>query len=204
VTQIIDDGPFVFVGESPVLDLINTVVVVRGKQRDLLQTPEDVAYWWQAAQRHHPDMERVECDPIEYAADLLDMVKAFRDSMRRLFLSIIGNQLPDDAEIGTLNSVLQTGCPALALNADGNFEAIYLPSEDAHTELLLPIALSALSLLTRADLNRLHKCHNNRCILLFYDTTKSGTRQWCSTACLDRERSLHRYEQKKQLTANNE
>jgi predicted RNA-binding Zn ribbon-like protein len=53
------------------------------------------------------------------------------------------------------------------------------------------------------DLSRLRQCHSHhihRCILLFYDTTKSGTRQWCSTACLDRERSARRYEEKKRAS----
>ena len=32
---------------------------------------------------------------------------------------------------------------------------------------------------------------------LFYDMTRSATRQWCSTACMNRARSLHHYRQAK-------
>jgi predicted RNA-binding Zn ribbon-like protein len=48
------------------------------------------------------------------------------------------------------------------------------------------VALSAVDLLTRKDHGRLHRCENARCVLLFYDTTKSSTRRWCSTGCMDR------------------
>jgi predicted RNA-binding Zn ribbon-like protein len=34
-------------------------------------------------------------------------------------------------------------------------------------------------------------------VMLFYDTTKSGTRHYCTTACMDRERSRRRYQQSK-------
>lgn len=54
-----------------------------------------------------------------------------------------------------------------------------------------------LRLLTEGDLRRLHKCRNERCVLLFYDTTKSGTRQWCSLDCFNRTRSSQRYRQRK-------
>src|SRR6187399_2934541 len=52
-----DEDTFVFVGEVLALDLVNTEVVVRGKPRDLLATPEDVGQWWRAAQRYYPDMD---------------------------------------------------------------------------------------------------------------------------------------------------
>ena len=63
---------------------------------------------------------------------------------------------------------------------------------------LLPIARSAVDLLTGKDLARLHRCANDRCVLLFYDTTKSATRRWCSIACMNRARSSRRYRERKQ------
>jgi predicted RNA-binding Zn ribbon-like protein len=34
-------------------------------------------------------------------------------------------------------------------------------------------------------------------VLLFYDTTKSGTRRWCSTSCMNRARSSRRYRERR-------
>jgi predicted RNA-binding Zn ribbon-like protein len=55
---------------------------------------------------------------------------------------------------------------------------------------LLPIALSAARLTMGGARERLHRCANERCVLLFYDTTKSATRRWCSVACKDRDRKM--------------
>jgi predicted RNA-binding Zn ribbon-like protein len=69
--------------------------------------------------------------------------------------------------------------------------------DPAHGPLLLPIALSALDWLSSGDRPRLHRCANPRCVLLFYDTTRSATRRWCSLGCMDRARSARRYRQAK-------
>jgi predicted RNA-binding Zn ribbon-like protein len=45
---------------------------------------------------------------------------------------------------------------------------------------LAPVARSMVKLLVEADLSRVRKCKNPDCVLYFYDTTKSGTRSWCS------------------------
>ena len=76
--------------------------------------------------------------------------------------------------------------------------AVYRPRDDDQGAVLLPIALSALYLFTQAEYHRLHHCKNERCILFFYDTTKSATRQWCSLECMNRARSLQHYRQVKE------
>ncbi|MCI0709703.1 MAG: ABATE domain-containing protein [Chloroflexi bacterium] len=192
-----DSELFVFVGEALALDLVNTTVVIRGKQRDLLQTPGDLAQWWEAARHQHSHMDRVrDAEPVVDAAFLRD-VKALRDALRRLFTAIAEGEEVPDAEIAVLNDVLSMGHPVVEWQAGQEPQMVYDAYHDEQAGLLLPVALSALKLITEADLTRLHKCHNDRCILLFYDTTRSATRQWCSTACFDRERSLLRYEEKK-------
>jgi predicted RNA-binding Zn ribbon-like protein len=187
---------FVFVGEALILDLINTVVVIRGKRRDLLETPQDLARWWELAHQHHHLTEMPQPDSFVYDDALLEAVKAFRDSQRRLFSSVVEGKHPGSLEIDLLNSVLEMGYPALEWPTAGTPGAVYRVRNHAQAGLLVPTALSSLRLLTETDHNRLHKCHNERCILLFYDTTKSGTRQWCSPGCLDRERSIKRYRAK--------
>lgn len=190
--------PFIFVGEALALDFVNTLVIMRGKPCDLLQTPDDLMGWWEDASRHYPEMERVRDAPKAEPDALLKLAKELRDNLRSLFISAIEKRQPDEASIHALNRVLQMGHPALEWQTGRAPETVYWPYDDGRARVLIPIALSVLYLLTQADLSRLHKCRNNRCILLFYDTTKSGTRQWCSPQCLDRERSAQRYQKKKQ------
>jgi predicted RNA-binding Zn ribbon-like protein len=55
------------------------------------------------------------------------------------------------------------------------------------------IALSALHLVRDGDLQRLHRCRDDCCVLLLYDTTRSATRRCCSLGGMDRARSAKRY-----------
>lgn len=45
-------------------------------------------------------------------------------------------------------------------------------------DLFVPLAESAATLFTRVDRKRVRKCA--RCVLHFHDTSKKGTRRWCS------------------------
>ncbi|HEX8764672.1 MAG TPA: CGNR zinc finger domain-containing protein, partial [Candidatus Acidoferrum sp.] len=49
---------------------------------------------------------------------------------------------------------------------------------DQPEDLLSPLAHSAASLFAEADRDRVRKCE--RCVLHFHDTSKKGTRRWCS------------------------
>lgn len=190
--------PFVFIAENLALDLVNTQIMSRRKKADLLQIESDVAEWWTTVQAYYPDMDNVTgLVDLVYDAVLFETVKELRGNLRQLFSRIADMEKPHADEIAFLNTILQRGNPTLDwANDEPQFSYWY--GHDIHASLLLPVALSALNLITRADLDRLHHCQNNNCILMFYDTTKSGTRRWCSTACMDRERSARRYREQKE------
>ena len=191
-----DDSPFMFVGDALVLDLINTVKFVRGEIIDTLQTPDDLRWWWSLARQQHTQIEMVTGAAAAFEESTLTAVKDVRDHLHDLFLSVIEGQQPQVNDLAALNWALATGHPTL--DWEDRARMSYAASGEPAAGVLLPAALSALRLLTQADLSRLHKCQSNQCVLLFYDTTKSGTRHWCSTACMDRDRSRRRYRDAKQ------
>jgi len=45
-------------------------------------------------------------------------------------------------------------------------------------DLLAPLAYSAAKLFVEVDRDRVRKCEH--CVLYFHDTSKKGTRRWCS------------------------
>jgi len=188
------DGEFLFCAESLALDLVNTQMVVRGKPRDLLQTPADLVAWWRVACRRYPDLVA----PAAWSeADLdsavaLAEAKHLRAALRRLFGALVDDAPTDQADLDVLNRVLTTGYQAVERSAEGDLRAI-VGVRTPQPAALLPVALAALRLATGADRRRLHRCANDRCVLLFYDTTKSATRRWCSVACMNRARSIARY-----------
>ena len=85
----------------------------------------------------------------------------------------------------------------IVVDKTGSLSVRQAPSGSAVDGPMLAVARSTVTLLTERDLARLHRCANERCVLLFYDTTKSGTRRWCSTACMNRARSISRYQTRK-------
>jgi predicted RNA-binding Zn ribbon-like protein len=191
---------FPFFGDVLALDLVNTEIILRGKPRDLLATPEDVGQWWRAAQRHYPDMDQVEASGVARVdtAALLAL-KQLRKALRGIFGALADGTTPISADIDVLNRVLRTGAHALLLTSSGAVRPVYQAQSSADS-VLFAIALSALRLVRDGEPQRLHRCSNERCVLLFYDTTKSATRRWCSVGCMDRARSAKRYLATKQHT----
>jgi predicted RNA-binding Zn ribbon-like protein len=192
-------GGFVFVGEALALDLVNTEVVVRGKAGDLLATPGAVAEWWRAVAARHP--EAVE-GAVTAAADLaepalLPAVRELRRALRGLFGAIADGSPLDSGGLVVLNQALGNGMEVVEVGANGKARLAHRPRRAGPEALLLPIARSAAVLLTSKDPARLHRCGNERCVLLFYDTTKSATRRWCSVGCMNRARSSRRYRERK-------
>jgi predicted RNA-binding Zn ribbon-like protein len=185
------------------LDLVNTEVIVRGRIYDLLCSSEDVESWWQEAIIHHPDREKVkqETQVIEWSLPLLERIKRIRAAIRTLCTNLVEQQPLDQEALSVLNAILAMGYPALDVVSKGEMVPIYRAREANQGTILLTIALSAFHLLTQAEKHRLHKCKNDRCILFFYDTTKSATRQWCSLECMNRARSLQHYQHIKEERA---
>jgi predicted RNA-binding Zn ribbon-like protein len=188
-----------FLSGSLALDLVNTEMIVRRKKHDILSSPEDLAQWWQAALAHHLEHEDIVGDgtPIAWTFDLLEEVKKFRQSLRSLCTGLVEEQTTTPPDLTMLNQILALGYQSVQAMSQGEIIAVYRVYDPQKGRVLLPIALSALWLLTEAERQRLHKCKNDRCILFFYDTSKGGTRQWCSLGCLNRSRSIYHYQQRK-------
>lgn len=186
---------YLFLSGVLALDLVNTEVIVRGKRYDLFENPKDVSEWWQQALTHYPDREKVKADVdvIVWNAQLLERIKQVRAAIRTLTTNVVEQQPFDEEALRTLNTALAMGYPELEADSGQEIISVYHTCEDNVGAILLPIVLSALHLFTQADKHRLHQCKNERCILFFYDTTKSATRQWCSLDCMNRARSLQHY-----------
>lgn len=190
--------PF-FVGESLALDLVNTEVVIRGKPCDLLDGSDGYAAWWEEARRHYPEATLgVALPPGSNDAALLMTAKELRAALRRIFEAVADTRQVNMADLMILNRVLATGYEAVEPAETGELQAVQKSRTAGPTAALLPVAQSARDLLVERDPGRLHRCGNDRCVLLFYDTTKSATRRWCSPGCMNRARSAQRYQARKQ------
>ena len=183
------------------LDLGNTEMGVRGKKHDVLVAPDALAAWWKEARKQDYESQPVVVEePIVWNVELLAAVKAIRADLRKLASQVVQKQAVDEEALEPLNAVLALGYPSLQKTEQGTVIQVMRLRDAKIGPVGFPIALSAFRLFTEADWQRLHKCKNDRCTLYFYDTTKSGTRQWCSLGCMNRSRSVQHYRETKNST----
>jgi predicted RNA-binding Zn ribbon-like protein len=187
--------PFPLVGEILAVDLVNTDIVVRRRPIDLLAAPGAYAAWWRAVSAEYPELVRQL--PAEAAAQLefLPAVMTLRGALRDIFCAIADRTALPSGAREAMNRALEHVHDAVALGPGGETRPLMIPvGADGP---FAAIARSAFLLLTCADHSRLRRCANEPCVLLFYDTTKSATRRWCSAHCRNQARSRERYRQLK-------
>lgn len=190
-TQASDYG-FVFAGGVAAIDFVNTIVVSRGRAIDLLASPDAYVAWWRSARLVYPelagDLAVTEANPR-----LLLVMIELRGALRTLFGALADGAPIPVAGLNVLNATLEMTGVAVEIGIAGEPRRVYVPHGAAVDGPMLAVAHSSVELLTDTDLSRLHRCANDRCVLLFFDTSKSATRRWCSTACMNRARSIQRY-----------
>ena len=177
------------------LKLINTETLDRGKRRDALASPKALAHWWEEACKQYPNecfIERAG-GPVAWTSELLEAVKTLRAALRTLLTHVVEWHAAEQEDLKPINEILSMGYSALERTEQGSVTAAMHLRDPEQGNVLVPIALSALRLFTESDWRRLHQCKHDRCIVFFYDTTKSGTRRWCSPACMNRARSIQHY-----------
>ncbi|MFJ4337523.1 CGNR zinc finger domain-containing protein [Streptomyces sp. NPDC088915] len=169
-------------GEPVSLDLLNTRWNEEGVRRDLLTDVEGLAVWLAA--------NGLEGRFAADAATLRHTLTA-RDALAALV-----DRPGDPAATARVDTVLGRGRIRATLTAEG-------PGEEA--EFADPAwgpawtaARDYLDLLRTAP-DRIRACAHEACILHFFDTSRNGTRRWCSMAvCGNRAKASRHYARAKE------
>ncbi len=104
-----------------------------------------------------------------------------REAIYRIFISLLKGGEPDSKDIGILNRECAAAREHQKLRFDSGEFKWDLESENEEPEVIIwEIALSASELLTSGNLHRVKECCGDNCGWLFLDTSKNGSRQWCS------------------------
>ena len=166
---------FLWLANWPALDFINTEYTQAGERIEHFTTAEDVAEWLRAA--------RLPVVPpaVRSKEQLLVAARGYRKSLHSGVERLVSSgDVPADT-ISATNRLLegdrfsfrlQRGRGGFQLQRHGNFAS--------PADYIVPVALSFAELLGTADLSRIRRCKNPECPLIFYDTSKSATRNWCS------------------------
>jgi predicted RNA-binding Zn ribbon-like protein len=109
----------------------------------------------------------------------LDAVRQFRENLRKEVLAWEGGADVHRASVEELNRLMAAHPMLSKVQATGNVPSMELWFEPRQPEdLFAPLAHTAAKLFAEADRNRVRMC--GQCVLHFYDTSKKGTRRWCS------------------------
>ncbi|MFE9632917.1 CGNR zinc finger domain-containing protein [Streptomyces sp. NPDC006463] len=170
-------------GEPVALDLLNTRWVADGELQDLfagatgLTRVEGLAVWLEStglADRFRAD-----------AATLVHLLTA---------RAALARAVADPADAGAralVDAVLEHGRIRATLTAEGPGERTEF--DDPTWGPAWTAARNYLELLGHAP-DRIHKCASESCVLHFHDTSRNGTRRWCSmAACGNRAKASRHY-----------
>lgn len=184
-----------FVGNNLSLDFVNSVSGRTGLDEqdpldykvldDKLENYSELINWARKAGITDDDgaekLNRFEKKDPKAAHKVFRKAVVLREAIYRIFISLVKGEEPEKEDIGLLNRECTRAREHQRLQFDsGTFKwELGLDNEDPEN-IIWQIALSASELLTSGSLSRVKECSGDDCGWLFLDTSKNGSRQWCS------------------------
>ncbi|MGW3961533.1 CGNR zinc finger domain-containing protein [Amycolatopsis sp. NPDC005003] len=98
--------------------------------------------------------------------------RAVREAIHEL---LTGPARPSTRQLLNRTAALPVPAPALTPSGELRWQA-----EDPASAMLALLARDALELVTSPEFARVRRCEGARCGALFLDTSRPGTRRWCS------------------------
>jgi predicted RNA-binding Zn ribbon-like protein len=198
------DG-FLFVGNHLLLDFLNTNPVQNGETKELLPNFRALLRWFQAADflnsREVENLRKQWGESVR-ARHALEAMRELRERLRDEVLAWERRGTVHRAAIDDLNRLMAEHPMLIRLNTNGSVSSTELWFDPRQPEdLFAPLAHSAATLFANVDRNRVRKC--DRCVLHFHDTSKKGTRRWCSMQLCGNRLKVAAYAARQHVRAHN-
>lgn len=192
------DG-FLFVANRPILDLLNTRPVLADGPSELLPDFPALERWLIASGmvssakmkrlvqgwRHSPEAALFHKDVI-----------AFRERLREAVLRLESGSAPSDEFIQEVNRSLRQNPPATVLRKrEGRIVRVQLFDLEQLTDLWKLVFDGVADLLSEPEIDRIRQCE--KCVLHFFDTSKKGSRRWCSMNICGNKVKVAAYQRRK-------
>jgi predicted RNA-binding Zn ribbon-like protein len=192
------DG-FLFVANKPILDLLNTKPVLADHPTELLPDVHALERWLIASGTVTSARDKAVVRGWRQSAEaaaFLNQFTAFRERLREAVSRIESGSSPSSAFLVEVNSLLLQYPRRTSLHKrDGkvNRETVFMPREPA--DLWIPIINSTADLLAETESSRIRKCES--CVVHFFDTSKKGSRRWCSMNICGNKLKVAAYQRRK-------
>jgi predicted RNA-binding Zn ribbon-like protein len=178
-------GDLPLVGSELAFDLTNTSSGRGGPMhKEHLLGAEDVVAWARQARVLTPaDGQWLAHEVVRdmaLAQALMERIRDLREVIYAIGAQTAAGGRPAAADADLLARIYADCVARARLVPHGaGFVWTWDPRQAPVEAVLGPIALSALTLLTQADLSRIKQCQGDHCGWLFFDTTKNKRRRWC-------------------------
>ncbi|MGD8318854.1 MAG: CGNR zinc finger domain-containing protein [Gemmatimonadota bacterium] len=175
--------PFDFDADQLALDFLNTRGVADARNAETLVSPEAVVAWLGEAGIAEPaDTGRLASSPPR-ARRLFGEALRLRDAVGEAVEAFAaGRSLPVPAVHGINRALAVRREKRRLLSREEGAEVVTEWVRAGPLELLAPVAEAALELLVGADRRRVRRCAADDCASWFLDTSRNGSRRWCSMA----------------------
>ena len=192
------DG-FLFVANRPALDFLNTKPVLTEGPTELLPDFDALERWLIASGIVNSAKTKSLLRGWRQSAEANDFLKeliGFRERLRKAVVRMEAGATPSDDFLREVNTRLLEYPPRTALRKrEGRvvIEPIFEPREPA--DLWAPIVQGVADLLSETQTPRLRQCES--CVLHFFDTSKKGSRRWCSMNLCGNKVKVASYQRRK-------
>ena len=195
------DG-FLFVANKTILDFLNTKPVLADGPTELLPDVRALERWLITSGTVTSAKAKATVRSwrnSNEAAAFLEQFIAFREKLREAVLRIESGSTPSDTFITEVNSLLlRYPFPALLHKRDGKVVRETTFELREPTDVWAPIVDAAANLLAETESSRIRKCES--CVVHFFDTSKKGSRRWCSMNICGNKLKVAAYQRRRRRT----
>ena len=188
------DG-FLFLANDLVLDFLNTRPVHDGELTELIPDFRALLRWFQTAgllRSGQASVLQQRWGGSDRARRIIEAVRQLREKLRKEISSWRRTGALHRSTANQLNRLMADHPMRTRLEASASGPSMELYFEPRQPEdLLTPLAHSAATLFAHVDRSRVRKC--DQCVLYFHDTSKKGTRRWCSMQLCGNRRKVAAY-----------
>ncbi len=189
------------------LDYVNTPDPRGHNPREYLVAYDDIVNWSRFAdilseEEALPLLRAAEERPDRAAAVYTRAIE-LRETLHRTFLALAHGAAPARDDLDAIQVAYRDALGhAQLIASDGHYDWAWMEGSDALDRPLWPIVRAAVELLTSPEVARVKECGNHGCGWLFLDTSKNGSRRWCSMESCGSQVKMRRYYARRRAATN--
>jgi predicted RNA-binding Zn ribbon-like protein len=192
------------VAKRAALDFVNSIDPRQGTRTiDYLRNYTDLAAWGARAGVASPEtrsrLTRLARENPAKAGQALENARQLREALYRIFSRIAVDRRPSASDLELLRMAFQEGLGRAKLEHHGRRYRWQLDHD--LESIRWSVARDAVAMLEDDDLRRLKLCPGNNCGWVFLDTSRNGTRRWCSMAGCGNRTKARRHRHKSRSNA---